>query len=251
MIDPLVRAHILGERRLREGAAAVLTRIWRGLPAYDRPNLDQWLSEALPVVEAVQRQSVALTNAYIARATDRQPVGLDLHELVGAAVRGGTLPETVYERPFITLWGTLKGGTKWEEAVDEGLTRATSTVEMDTQLSMRAAADAIEQADPNLFGYRRVANPTACEFCKAVDGAYVKGSSGFVMGLHNHCGCGLEVLRQPHEGAVKLPDGTEIRPYAYGPLNDSVALQQHGELGPVLVDPSDHFTSSADLALAH
>lgn len=250
-MDPLVRAHILGERRLREGAAAALIRIWQGLPAYDRPNLDQWLSEALPVVEAAQRQSVALTNAYTARAMERQPLGLDLHELIGAAVRGGTPPDVVYERAFITVWSALKGHTEWAEAVDEGLARATSAVEMDTQLSMRATADAVERADPNLYGYRRVANPTACDFCKEVDGAYVKGSSGFVMGLHNHCNCSLEVLKEPHKGAVNLPDGTEIRPYAYGPLNDNVALQQHGELGPVLVDPHEHFTSSADLALAH
>jgi hypothetical protein len=230
---------------------AGLTRIWDSLPAYDRPNLDQWLSEALPVVAAAQRQSAALTNAYVARAMERQPLGLDTTELTGAGVRNGTPPETVYERPFVTVWSALGAGTQWEQAVADGLARATASGAMDAQLSMRAAAGAIDEADPNLYGYRRVADAGACDFCKAVDGAYIKGSSGFVMGLHNHCGCGLETLREPHPGAVHLSDGTQVRAYAYGPLNDDVALQHHGELGPVLVDPKQHFTSEAELAHAH
>jgi hypothetical protein len=242
----LVRAHILGEKRVRESAAIALARIWRGLPGHDRGNLDQWLSEALPVVGAAQRQSVALTNAYLARAMERQPLGLDVRELTGAAVRNGTEPAAVYERPFITLWSALGAGTNWEQAAAEGLSRATSAAEMDTQLSMRAAADAIDEADPNIFGYKRVANPTACVFCKEVDGAYVKGSAGFVMALHNHCNCSVEPNREPHAGAVKLPDGTEVRPFAFGPLNDNVAVHKHGELGPVLTDPSQHFMDEAE-----
>jgi hypothetical protein len=250
-MDPLVRAHILGLAGLRRGSATALTRIWQGLPAYDRPNLDQWISEALPVVEAAQRQAASLTNAYVARSMERGPVGVDVTELIGSAVRNGTPPETVYERPFVTIWTALKQGTEWEQAVAAGLDRATSAAAMDVQLSMRATADAIDLADPNLYGYKRVANPSACNFCKEVDGAYIKGTDGFVMGLHNHCGCGVEALREPHPGAVRLPDGTEIRPYAYGPLNDKVALEEHGELGPVLVDPKQHFTSEAELAHAH
>lgn len=250
-MDPLVRAHILGERQIRDEAVERLARIWSSLPAHDRPNLDQWLSEALPVVEAAQRQSVALTNAYVARAMERQPLGLDVGELTGAGVRNGSEPAAVYERPFVTVWTALGAGTQWEQAVADGLARATSSVAMDTQLSMRAAANAIDQADPNLYGYKRVANPSACKFCQEVDGAYIKGSDGFVMGLHNGCGCGLETLREPHPGAVHLSDGTQVRAYAYGPLNDNVALEQHGELGPVLVDPKQHFTSEAELAHAH
>ncbi|HYJ21619.1 MAG TPA: hypothetical protein VEW07_06325 [Solirubrobacterales bacterium] len=251
MTDLLTEAHIEGEKRLRESLIEALARIWQSLPGYDRENVDEWLSKALLVVLAAQRQSVALTNAYLARAMERQPLGLDLPELTGAGVRNGAAPEAVYERPFVTVWSALGAGTDWEQSVQDGLARATSTGAMDTQLSMRAAAMAIEEADTNLFGFRRVANPEACIFCKEVDGAYVKGADGFVMGLHNHCGCGLEALREPHPGAVKLPDGTEIRAFAYGPLNDNVALEDHGELGPVLVDPNQHFTSQAELAYAH
>jgi hypothetical protein len=70
------------------------------------------------------------------------------------------------------------------------------------------------------------------------------------MALHNHCGCGLEVLREPHELAARLPDGTEIESFPYSTY-EGVAVRQHGELGPILVDPKQHFTSEAELAHTH
>jgi hypothetical protein len=59
---------------------------------------------------------------------------------------------------------------------------------------------------------------------------------------HN-CGCGLEPNDEPHRGAVHLPDGTRVRENQYGPLNANVAVEDHGELGPVLVAPGQKFTS--------
>jgi hypothetical protein len=250
---PLARAHILGEARLRKGAAQALTRIWQGLPAHDRPNLDQWLSEALPVVEVAQRQSVALTNAYIARALERQPVGLDTTALIGAAARNGTPPETVYERPFVTLWSELGAGKPWADAAAMGLSRATGAVATDVQLSMRASLGAIQSADSNIYGYERVTDGAACNFCLELDGAYVFSADAFP--LHAGCGCGIAALEAPHRGAVRLPDGTKVRDFQYGPLNpqplpEGVAVKEHGEMGAVLTDPSQHFTDEAE-ALAH
>jgi hypothetical protein len=243
-MDPLLLILVLAA--LRKSSAAALALVWRGLPGYDRQNVDQWLSEALPVVEGSRRQAIALTNAYVANAMERGPSELDIPALI-ASLRNGADPAEVYERPFITVWTALKEETEWEQAVAEGLDRATSAAETDVQLSMRAAAEAIELSDPNLYGYERVANPTACLFCREVDGAYVKGSDGFVYALHNHCGCGLRPLKEPHPGAVKLADGTEIRPHAFGQLNEKVAIAEHGELGPVLVDPAQHFTPESAL----
>jgi hypothetical protein len=245
--SPLVDAHIEGQARLRKLLGRVITQTWGDLPGHDRANVDEWLSRVLPAVEASQRASVALTNAYLARSLERQPVGVPQEELIGAAVRNGTPPATVYERPFVTLWGGLGSGLDWAEASKKALGRATSTGAIDVQLSMRAAAEAVDRVDQNMFGYRRVADAGACQFCKEVDGAYVKGSSGFVYALHNHCGCGLEPLTEPHKGAVELPDGTEVRPYAYGPLNENVAVELHGELGPVLTKPGDHFTTESQI----
>lgn len=242
MSSALAQAHIRAEAQLRRSVVTALTRIWGELPAYNRENVDEWLSRALPAVAAGQRRSIAVTEAYLARALGRQPLGLDREQLMGAAVRAGTAPEDVYQRPFVTLWSSLGEGTPYEDAVAGGLARATSSAAMDVQLSMRATADAVDAVDEGFYGYTRVADPGACEFCLEVDGAYVKASDGFVMALHNNCGCGLEPNTAPHRGAVRLPDGSQVRAHQYGPLTDKVAVEEHGELGPLLVHPDQHFT---------
>lgn len=242
----LASAHMEGQARLRRLVEQALAASWNGLPGHDRENLDEWLSKAVPAVAQAQRASAALTDAYIAQAMGRGPIGIDPSEVIGAAVRNGADPVEVYERPFITLWGGLGKDLAYEDAAAKALARATSTGAMDVQLTMRASAEHIDTADRNLFGYRRVANPTACKFCKEVDGAYVKGSLGFVLALHNGCGCGLEVLKEPHDLARLLPDGTPADPQERErlgyPAVPNVAIAEHGELGPVLVDPSHHFT---------
>ena len=245
MASPLAEAHIEAQRRLRAVLASIVRRLWAGLPAYNRDNIDEWLSGVVPTVLDFQRASVALTEAFVASVLERPPLGVDPDDLIGAAVRNGTSPEEVYSRPFVTLWSSLGDGKLFEDAYEQALNRAVSASAIDTQLSMRATAAAIERVDASIFGYKRAADPDACDFCRAVDGAYVKAADGYVMALHNHCGCGLEVLTEPHPRAVYLPDGTQIRPFQFGPLNDQVAVHEHGELGPVLASPLHDFTTAA------
>lgn len=231
MASALADAHIEGQRRLRVLTAGAVARIWDELPGYDRQNVDEWLSRVLPVITTAQRGSVALTEAFIARYLERQPLGVNPGQLIGAGARNGAEPAEVYERPFVTLWSALGAGTPFEDAASKALARATSTAAMDVQLAMRGTASAVQGADAGIFGYQRVADPGACEFCSLVDGAYLKSADA--MPLHNHCGCGVEPLTAPHPRAAKLPSG--------------VSVHQHGELGPVLADPAHDFTTTGDI----
>ena len=228
----LVDAHIEGERRLREMATGALAQIWAGLPGYDQADVDPWLARALPIVDAAQRQSVALTEAYLARALDRRPIGVDPEELIGAGARAGADPAEVYRRPFVTLWSALKDGNAFADAYAAGLARALGTGAMDVQLAARSTFQAVGEADDGIFGYERVADGDACDFCTAIDGAYVK--DGDASPLHNNCGCSLEPLTAPHPRAAFLPSGESVR--------EHYAIREHGELGSVLTDPADHFT---------
>lgn len=226
----LAEAHIEAERRIRLAATRAVEQIWRNLPGYDRENVDQWLSTVLPVVAASQRQSVSITEAYLARALERRPFGFDPNTLIGDAVRNGTPPDVVYKRPFVTMWSALGDSKPWQDAFNAGLARAQAAAAMDVQLSMRDTASTVGQADPQIQRFQRVADDGACEFCQEVDGAILNTDDA--MALHNWCGCGIEVLE-------------EARPIT--PVPSTVAVHQHGELGPVLASPSDDFTSLADI----
>lgn len=234
--SPLADAHIEAQRRLRLMAAGVVGFAWRGLPGYDERNVDEFLSRVVPVMLTAQATSAALTEAYLAHAMGRQPLGIVPDRVTGAALRAGAAPEEVYRRPFVNVWSSLSKDNPWDQAVQAGLSRATSTAEMDVQLASRATFGEVGREDDAIFGFQRVADAGACEFCQEVDGAYIK--DGDAMPLHNRCGCSLEPLDAPHPRARYLPDGSDA--YDHG----AVRVEPHGELGPLLVDPADHFTAS-------
>lgn len=185
LVDNQIRLNL----RLSQKTQAAVTRIWQGLPAYNRENVDQWLSTVLPVVQAAQRQTIALTDAYLARALDRPALGIDPEDII-PGVRNGTDPETVYTRPFVTLWSALSNQTPYVEAVAMGEARAVSSAAMDLQMAMRDGLKAVGEIDPEIRGYQRVANPDACEFCAALDGAQFQVEDP--MPLHNFCACSAE-----------------------------------------------------------
>jgi hypothetical protein len=190
--DPLVNAQIEGQARIRRIVARSLTDIWSELPNYDRSAVDQWLSKALPVVRAGQIQSVNLTNAYLAAALQSQPIPLDTSQLTGASVRNGTPPEVVYERPFITLWSALQDGLDYSAAVDKGIARAVDMSSYDVQGAFRATAAEIGGQSDKIFGFERVPDANACQFCLVA--STQRYHSDDLMPLHNHCGCGIKPL---------------------------------------------------------
>lgn len=226
-MSELAQAHILGQERLRALAASGITAVWQALRGHDEKDVPEFLAAVVPFVLALQRQSVALTNAYVARATNIQPAPLDIAELVGAGVRAGSPPEEVYKRPFRTVWTALAAGSVLEDALHAGLARAASTGEMDVQLSSRATLQAAQNANPRIRGYQRVPDGGACSYCRALAGAFVKSADA--MPLHNRCGCTLEPVLNEAIHASPLPE--------------SVAVHEHGELGAVIGDPAHSFTS--------
>lgn len=213
--------------RLRQIIVEAIRRAWGRLTGFDEENVDEWLTVAIPVTLAAQRQAVALTDAYLARALERPPLGVDVGALIGSAVRGGTPMEDVHRRPFVDIWSALKQGRGFDAGYANALDRVDATAAIDPQLSMRATFQTVQDADKGIYGYARQADSEACAFCRLVDGAYVKRADA--MALHNRCGCGLRVLTEPHPLAAKLPSG--------------VAVHEHGELGPVLTSPDHAFTS--------
>lgn len=215
---------------MRSIVFAAIASIWQGLGTYDEADVERFLDAVVPIVLAGQTQAVALTEAFILRRLRLEPIGLDVAELTGAVVRNGVPPEDVYRRPFVNVWTALGKNVPWEAAVNAGEARATASAEMDVQLSHRAAYGAVQSVEPRIRGYKRRANGGACKFCLLVNGAFVKSADA--MPLHNRCGCGLDPVMQDVI-VTQHPEG--------------VAVHQHGELGPLLTDPEDHFTHESEI----
>lgn len=231
MATALAERHIVLHARLRDRVEQTAGQMWQRLGSYNEPDVERWLAQVVPLIHAGQSQAVTLTDAYLARALDRQPVGLDPQTVIDAA-RNGVPATEVYRRPFVDVWGGLKDGKQWQEAVALGLERATSAAAMDMQLAMRTAARDIGESDSAIRGYMRVPDAGACDFCQLV--AEQTYSTGDLLPVHNRCGCGVEPIT---DGPIirKAPTGASSKDL-------SVAVHDHGELGPVLADAADNFT---------
>lgn len=233
----LADAHIEGQRRLRVLAGRGVATIWRALPGYDEEHVEPFLRRALPFVAATQRQSVALTEAFLASELQRRPVGVNAAE-IAATIRTGATPAQVYRRPFVTVWSALGAGTAWGAAVQKGLARAVSTAQTDVQLAMRSTLRDVGQADDLILGYARVPDGGACEFCRQVAGQRYHVED--LMPIHNHCGCGVDVITA--ENRREFTGRGPVQPHRREDA-PSVEIREHGELGPVLVNGDHHFTT--------
>lgn len=225
-----VDAQITAQARLRAITARAAVNAWDALPNHDEEGVAPFLAVVVPIILAAQRWSITLSDAYVARALRRRPLGIDPTPVI-AGLRGATTPEEVYRRPFVTTWSGLRDGKPFEEAVGAGRARVESSVELDVQMAHRAGLQAVQAADARIRGWARRADPGACEFCRLINGAKVLHADA--MPLHNRCGCGLEPLTVLVE-ADPLPAG--------------VAVHDHGEYGPTLGDPShDHLAPAEAL----
>lgn len=225
-MHPLVRAHIEAERRLQGTASRAVGAAWRNLGSWNDADVERFLARAVPIVGSAQRQSVAVTDAFVARYLGRSPLGIDPEQITARTRKGTTLDE-VYRRPFVQLWSSLKNGQQFDDGFNAALERAAGSAAMDVQLAMRETAGFIDREDSSFAGFQRVANAGACAFCQEVDGAFVSYED--VMALHNYCNCGVE----PRQNVSDLPRQGEL----------DVSLNDHGELGPMLGDPEHDFTA--------
>lgn len=237
MASRLANRHIELNAELRRRTVQRLTRVWNSLPEYRNQTLQAWLLTAVPLVQAAQRAEVTLTQSYLARALDRPVVGVDIEDIVRNA-RNGATHEEVYARPFKEVWIALANGTPFDAAKAQGLARATSLAATDIQLAMTNTLTAVGGSEEVIWGYQRVADGAACEYCLLLDGAQFRTDDP--MPIHPSCGCGVEPVvytrgfdnRNNLETFNKSLTGTP----------KGVDVTTHGEMGPVIGDPSHTVT---------
>lgn len=256
---------------LRKQVSTRVERNWRTLGSWNEADVDRFLAATLPVVDAGQRRTVSLTDAYLARATRTRAIGLPVDDLVGAAVRNGTDPATVYTRPFVQLWSGLSDGQQFSDALNAAGVRASQSASTDVSLSMRASADAFqEQAGPaesKIIGWERVLDPDACAYCATASTQRYKSAN--LNPIHANCQCGIAPVFAENDRAIRnfndrvlgnIKDANEGagKPYwqarhfrVDGQTGEvilpEVAVHEHGELGAVLADAAHDFTGPAQI----
>lgn len=251
----LIEGHIALTAAVRARLVDYLRALWAGLGSYDRPDIERFATVIAPVVAGAQIQVAALTDGYLA-LYERTVTGALVRPLGvprGVATGGrGVPPVEVYRRPGPDIWGALKDGVDWDQAVDRGLTRAVKLAETDVQLAETHAARHHLAGNTKVVGYRRVlTGASSCGLCAVASTRRYHRSN--LLPIHPGCDCKVAPIfgdRDPGETINReLADrlGQEITDRFGDTTRTSysslVAVHEHGEIGPVLTRRKDTFTT--------
>lgn len=227
---------------VRRQVLAYVTRVWGSLDAYRDADIDRFVAAVVPVVTGGQLRTAQLTDGYLAAVeaatlgTHPRPMGVDAALVTDAAMRGVPATE-VYQRPGRVVWAALGFAITYPEAVGRGLNRALTLASTDLQLAKTHTARQVFRSNPRVVGYRRVlGGGDSCSLC--VEASQQRYSSDSLMPLHAGCFCGIS----PIFGA------RDPGPVDDAPSEDvTVAVEDHGELGPVLTVKGQNFRGPEDL----
>jgi hemolysin-activating ACP:hemolysin acyltransferase len=237
-------------------------RIWGALPDYRDADIDRFVKQIVPVVQAGKLRTATLTAAYMrqsARARgDFAPMALAGREVILEARKVD--PGVEYRRPAVALYTALSNGRDLSAAISEGASRLTVLLETDLQLAKTTQSQA-SLAQGGYTYYRRVLSGSEnCALCAIASTQRYKVSE--LMPIHGHCDCSVEAVTAGYDpGQVLDPDllsAVHQHIEATGGVVDAsastadyrqlIVTHENGEYGPVLAWASDHFTGPDQLA---
>lgn len=201
-MEQLDAIYDMQRRRLLATTSAAANRLWVA-GAYD--DRERWLASAVPLVQAGQRQTVALLSAYMTakarRATGDHAMpmkALSPDEYTIEKLRGVPADE-VYSRPFGTIGARLAAGASFDQATTTAAAYVTKLAATDLQLAQTHAARDWMSDDDRIVGYQRVLGGGGCDFCQtAATRLYYRDD---LMPIHDHCGCGIAPV---YDGGTQL-----------------------------------------------
>lgn len=259
-IDALVAAQSTTRAEFSQVAVLAATSQVAALPEsswYDDQAVAAMAARIAKQVGSAQRQTAALTDAYLARMTgvlvgrSVQPVGV-----VNVVQLRGLPQALVYQRLGEQYRYQRSAGLDHAAALASTSERAEVMADTDTTLAMRAQARRF-MVRRGITGYRRIIRPEAsaggvCGLCiAAADRIYHKAD---LLPIHGRCHCETAPIVGGQDPGYNL-NATDLD-NLYGAAGSTgrqdlakirIQIHHHGELGPVLGQLGQRFTGPAEL----
>lgn len=244
---------------------AAVQAAWRQLDMYYKVDTDAFAATVAPIIGGGQRATAALMETYLAayagQYTNEPVPTVDLNDVTGAAVRGGTPPIAVYERAGKEVAKYLALGHPLDDAIEAGLRRAQNMAATDLQLAKTHTARGLFGRMPGVVGYRRVLTGAySCGLC--VVASTQRYHRANLMPIHPGCDCMVLPIIGSHDPGQVLDEQTldsahqsirdQFGEIDYGgrapDYRKVLVTHEHGELGPVLGVRGQHFVGPGDIA---
>lgn len=235
------------ERWLNQYAARTSELTARSELAVAAPyrRVSDWYSPDQTIAAALAAATAAATTRQLMAGLAGQFMAAVLFVLTGTRIRDSIRtpgrvreadPFAVYSRPIWTYRDTIALGGTDEQARIAATVRAEILAQMEGILA-RAAAEAEQIDRAGVTHYRRVIRPelsggNTCDLCAAAATRLYR--VGDLQPIHDRCRCTtLPVIGDQDPG--RTLNATDL---PAPPSPSAVKVEQHSELGPILVDPT-------------
>lgn len=259
-IEDHVDAHTAARAALITTVVRTATDIVRTFNGwYSTPEITKMAASVVVQVEAAQRATAAVTDAYLSAVAS---------EMAGKRVRPVGTVKVDGLRAGIThagVYGRLADQYRWrisqdvapDLALEAVVQRAAVVVETDTDLAFRAQVNRF-MVERNATGYRRVIRPErsahgSCGLCIVASDRIYKRAD--LLPLHGRCKCSvLPIIADNDPGHRLNTDDLRALYKAAGGTDASklaktrVTVRQNGEIGPVLTRSGDTFRDARQVA---
>jgi len=266
-IDQLVRQQVSISTALQTRLTAAVNGAWGLLGGLDDAAATEWVTWAVPTVQAAQMVMSANTTAYlaavVAELTGNPPdlTGTPEDLVTGPRARKGVEPVEVYQRPVIQARSLVAAGMDPAEALRQAGARAVNLAITDVQSAKLYTAQHVLTTAPGVVGYRRVLSGThSCGLCVVASTRRYRKAD--LMPRHPGCDCTPLPIVGDHDPGVVLNRGLLEELHAnvaatFGadavdrsaggdPYRALVRVYDHGEYGPTLARRGDHILRNAD-----
>ncbi|MDO5502143.1 MAG: hypothetical protein Q4G67_03105 [Actinomycetia bacterium] len=259
MSDPRVVRALVGQYATRFQAwvedrvvAAALARLGTFTSWYDAGAVSALAAAIGALVRSGQVQSAAGVSAYLDRTLTHMgvsPKPTGTLRIAGPLRAGVTSYEALYSRPVETYRYLRSIGYPSDPALSAAIDRLDSMVRTDLALARQHQGRDSLTGMRGVTGYRRIIHPElsksgTCGLCAvAADQVY---KTDELMPLHDRCKCTVLPIVGDDDPGWSLNQQDLDRIYEAAGKKTSrdplkgvrVTVEQHGELGPVLVDAS-------------
>lgn len=266
-LEAWVDLHTAARQGLDERTVAMILALYAGVSLYDTAALDEAAEAAADTSNTAVLLAAGLMAQYLANVTSAMTgENLPTPAVLLAPLRNGADMRRVFQRPAKLYRRQVAKGVAPAEAFKQAMDLAAKITETNNTLAMRAAAQAALAAlgpQAGVTGYRRILRPElaktgSCGLCIAASDKVYRRAQ--LMPMHGGCNCDVlpiigaaggagdpgNSLNQLDLGdlyadAGDTTDGRRLKRIRY-------AVNEHGELGPVLTVQGQKFTGPDDIA---
>lgn len=235
-----------------------LLGLWSGFDYWSDPHITTGMAaKSATLVDSATLNVRRLERSYTTAVLKRMDVRpTELPPIANGYPRANVTPVEVYRRPVERFLWARKNGVPFEQATDDAIARLQELAERDVLTAARDEDQLVYEASKQVLGYRRIVHPElsrsgSCGLCLAAAANRYRVAD--LLPLHSGCNCDTLPITEGDDPGFRLNQDDLKKLYAAASssgaddlLNVRATVNEHGELGPVLVKQGDHFRTPAE-----